>query len=217
MAAGAAALLIVGASSVLAQPESPKERREDAKEKVAEKREELKEKREELKEKREELKEERDELKEKAGEKRVRAKELKEKEAKGELTDEEKKELEEMKARREELREKHKDLIEKHAKMRVVAEVRKRRIERRRDWVNRWKNHDFKHPAVKAAFTTHARRMARLKRAEYLATITGNEEAQAKVKELLDKEQARHDKHMETLKDKAANKGQTGTASEEAK
>ncbi len=55
-------------------------------------------------------------------------------------------------------------------------------------------------PAVRSELKVHAWRMARLNRIRELATAEDKKDVVARVDKLIEKEQARHDKHMDVLK-----------------
>lgn len=60
------------------------------------------------------------------------------------------------------------------------------------------------HPAVRAELKVHAWRMARLDRIKELASANDKKDVVARVDKLIEKENARHDKHMGVLKTKGA-------------
>lgn len=187
-----------------AQPEKRKERRENRKErrkdrrdkikdKIKEKREDVKENREERREARKERpenwREKRKERREKWRTKRARHKELKEKAGAGGLSDEEKAELEGMEKRHAARVDRHKALKKKLGQLK--KNHKKRRREARRRLHTKYPNL-HKHPAAVAEFRTHARRMARLKRAKAVANAEGRDGLEKRIDELIEKERARH-------------------------
>ncbi len=110
---------------------------------------------------------------------------------------------EERKEKREERRE---DRKEKREDRRETREDRRekrqeRRKERREKVKEKWGD-IVKRPAVREELRRHARRMARLGRLLDLAEEEKKDDAAKKIKALMEKEQARHDKRMAALKDK---------------
>jgi hypothetical protein len=98
-----------------------------------------------------------------------------------------------------EVKEAKKDLKEAWQKLR---ETRKERRQERREAIKQKWGDLHKHPAVKAELKVHAWRMARLKRIRAVADAEGKKDTVARVDKLIEKEKARHQKHMETLKSK---------------
>jgi len=150
-----------------------KERREEKKEKIKERREENKEKR----------KENRQERQEKRKEKCEANPECKARKAKAKERWAEKKD--EVQAARKAWRTKLPD----------------RRKKARRHIKKKWGGL-LQFPAARQALKVHARRMARLHRVRFVATHVEDEEAVKRVDELIKKEKARHQAHMETLRAK---------------
>lgn len=79
---------------------------------------------------------------------------------------------------------------------------RERRREHRAELRQKWGDALLRHPAVRAELRTHAWRLARLHRVRQLADAAGKKAVVERVDALIAKEQARHDKHMATLKSK---------------
>jgi hypothetical protein len=149
---------------------------EEMKEKAAERREERREKREEK----------REEAKEKVAEKREEAAEKREErqEERAERRDELK---EEWKKKRDEWRDKRKERREA------------RRAELEKKWGDLTKS-----AAARAEMRIHAQRVARIERIAFIAEANEKADLATKAKELLAKENERHQKRMETLsKEKA--------------
>jgi hypothetical protein len=139
-------------------------------------------------------------------EERDRARELRDKEKSGELSDAEKEELAKIKeaieARRAELRAKHKEHIERHRAEQSPEKLRERRREARRAFLKKYgKIHSRRE--VNTELGMHARRMARLERAKYLATIEERVQLLETIDELVEREQARHEKRMTQLQEKS--------------
>ncbi|MFO0568161.1 MAG: hypothetical protein U0263_21045, partial [Polyangiaceae bacterium] len=98
-----------------------------------------------------------------------------------------------------ELKDARKDLKEAWEKLR---ETRKdRRKEHREALQKKWGDLP-KRPAVKAELKVHAWRVARLKRIRAVADNQGKKDAVSRVDKLLEKENTRHQKHMEKLQSK---------------
>lgn len=90
---------------------------------------------------------------------------------------------------------------EKH---RAWVEKRKdRREERHRELAKKWGD-TLQKPAAVAELKKHGRRVARLERVKFLAEASGKTDVVEKTKALLEKERARHDKRMETIKSEVA-------------
>lgn len=98
-----------------------------------------------------------------------------------------------------EVQEARREVAEAWAKLRETRKAR--RHERREELKKKWGGlHE--HPAVKAELKVHGWRMARLNRIRAIAKAEGKTEVVARVDKLIEKEKARHDRHMETLKSK---------------
>jgi len=137
-----------------------------------------------MKDRKEALKERRNEVKDELKEKR----------------DEKKEELKEKRdEKKEELKEKRDELKEKWAKLRETR--KERRKERREEIKKKWGDLSGK-PAVRAELKVHAWRMARLNRIRAIAKAEGKDAVVERADKLIEKEKARHDKHMEGLKAK---------------
>lgn len=95
---------------------------------------------------------------------------------------------------KEEWKEKHRAWVEKR---------KDRREERREELKKKWGD-VLEKPAAVAELKKHARRVARLQRVKFLAEAGGKTEIVEKAKTLLEKERARHDKRMETIKSEVA-------------
>jgi hypothetical protein len=114
---------------------------------------------------------------------------------------------EERKERREEKKEDLKEKLEdkKDAVKENVEERREKRKDRRKDrrekLKERWGDLLEKGP-VKAELARHGRRVARLNRMLVLAEEAKKDDAVKRIKELLEKENARHDGRMAKLKEK---------------
>jgi Flp pilus assembly protein TadB len=122
---------------------------------------------------------------------------------------------EERKDRREERREDRQDRREDRQEDRQDRredrqEARQERREDRREWRDRRRTARrafldkwgpiHKQPVVRAELAIHARRMARLGRMRTLATEAGKEKLVQQIDKIVAKENARHEKRMETLK-----------------
>ena len=111
---------------------------------------------------------------------------------------------EERKDRREERREDRQDRREDRQEARQERredrrEWRDRRRTARRAFLDKW-GPIHKQPVVRAELAIHARRMARLGRMRTLATEAGKEKLVQQIDKIVAKENARHEKRMETLK-----------------
>lgn len=110
---------------------------------------------------------------------------------------------EDLKEKKEDLKEKLED--KKDAVKENVEERREKRKERRKDrrekLKERWGDLLEKGP-VKAELARHGRRVARLTRMLALAEEAKKDDAVKRIKELMDKENARHDGRMAKLKEK---------------
>jgi colicin import membrane protein len=124
---------------------------------------------------------------------------------------------EKLKEKREELKEKREDLKEKRDDLKDAArdnaldlkerwqKLRETRVERRkerRDEIKKKWGELEKKPAVRAELKVHAWRMARLKRLRAIAEADGKTDTVARIDKLVQKENERHEKHMQTLKEK---------------
>ncbi len=105
----------------------------------------------------------------------------------------------EVKEAAKEVKEARQEVAEAWAKLR---ETRKVRRQERRDEVKKKWGAVSEHPAVKAELKLHAWRMARLNRIRTIAKAEGKTEVVARADKLIEKEKARHEKHMEALKNK---------------
>lgn len=83
--------------------------------------------------------------------------------------------------------------------------ARKERREKRRAEIKAKWGDLVQHPAVRAELKVHAWRIARLNRIRSLADAAGKQDVVARVDSLTAKENARFEKHMETLKSKGGN------------
>ncbi|MEZ4227133.1 MAG: hypothetical protein R3B13_39710 [Polyangiaceae bacterium] len=81
---------------------------------------------------------------------------------------------------------------------------KERREERRAKIKEKWGEDALKRPAVRAELRMHGRRVARLNRIRALAKADGKDAVVTRVDKLLEKENSRHQKHMETLKSQPA-------------
>ncbi|NKB69421.1 MAG: hypothetical protein GKR89_20310 [Candidatus Latescibacteria bacterium] len=68
--------------------------------------------------------------------------------------------------------------------------------------LDKWGKKHLKKPKVREELKLHARRMARLHRLKDIAEAEEAEKAQARIEKLIKKEQARHEKKMEKLKNR---------------
>jgi hypothetical protein len=182
--------LCLGALALPAHAQSPKAKAR------AEAREARKEAAKEAREAREDAREARAEAREARAEARDKLRELREKARKGELTEADKDELKKMRG---DLREKHKAAIDAWRDYRGKAAERRRAA--RREVAVRWATLHGR-PAVRAELRVHARRMARLRHAEHVAKTNDRDELAARIQKLTDRERARHERHMESLKAK---------------
>ncbi|MEY4546928.1 MAG: hypothetical protein RL685_3123 [Pseudomonadota bacterium] len=87
--------------------------------------------------------------------------------------------------------------------------ARQRRHQLRRAHLNRrWGGPTLRDPEAVAEFKTHSERVARLKRIRSLAMEKGKDDPLAKrAKELLSKEEDRHEQHMKTIQSRVAPEG----------
>lgn len=177
----------VGSFATVVDAQPGKEKREKRREKRQEKREDRKEKREEIREKRKENREERREnRKERRAERRKACDanpECKTRRDAAKKRWEEKKD--EVKAARKEWRDK-----------------RPERRKKRREFIKKNWGKLIGHPAARQELRLHARRMARLNRAKFVAEQVEDAEAVKKADELIAKEKARHQARMAELKEK---------------
>jgi len=124
-----------------------------------------------------------------------------------ERRDEAKEHRDEAKERREEAKEKREALRDggkaEHEGKHDGDEWREKRAERRHAHIEelrrRWGD-SLAQPAVRAELKTHARRIARLNHMRRLAEEANKPKLVERIDKLIEKEQARHTKHMETLK-----------------
>ena len=144
-----------------------------------------------------------------AKEGRDKAKELRDKahDAAKELRDKAEEHREEAKEKREQRRDAAK---EEREEGRETAEQRsEKRKQRRRAHVeelrSRWGD-SLAQPAVRAELKVHARRIARLNQLRKLAEQEHKDKLIERIDKLIEKENARHQKHMDTLKSHAAEK-----------
>ena len=137
------------------------------------------------KEARDKLKEKKGDLKEKVAGARDAATEAKD-EAKAEAKEAHK-----------EVKEARKELAEAGAKLR---ETRKARRQERREEIKKKWGPLSEHPGMRAELKVHAWRMARLNRVRAVAKAEEKTELVSRVDKLIDKEKARHQRRMDTLK-----------------
>lgn len=83
-----------------------------------------------------------------------------------------------------------------------LKETRKERRQERIAAIKKQWGELHARPAVRAELKVHAWRMARLNRMRALAQAEGKDAVVARIDKLIEKEKARHQKHMETLKSK---------------
>jgi hypothetical protein len=149
---------------------------------------------EERKEAREATKEAREETREARQARRDRHREVREKLRKGPLSDKDKKDLDEI---RDTLRARHRAALDRWRDNRET--IRDRRRKARREWIEKWIDL-HKRPKVREELTIHARRMAHLKRAQHIAEVNDRDELAEQLGKLIEKENARHARRMDTLK-----------------
>jgi len=125
-----------------------------------------------------------------------------------ERRDEAKERRDEAKEKREDRRDEAKERREE--KREDADERREKRQERRRahveDLRKRWGD-SLVHPALRAELKVHARRIARLNHMRRLAEKAEKPKVVERIDKLIEKENARHQKHMDTLKSQAAGEG----------
>jgi hypothetical protein len=122
------------------------------------------------------------------------------KEKREEKREERKEKREEKREERQEKREERRE--DRQEKREDRQERRQERRKDRRDKIKAKWGDLHKHPAVREELRRHARRMARLNRILALAEEAKKDDVVKRVKDLIAKEEARHDKRMTALKDK---------------
>jgi DNA repair protein SbcC/Rad50 len=100
--------------------------------------------------------------------------------------------------KREDRKADHADVIAAWKKLKETR--RERRKERIDEIKKQWGNDFAGRPAVKAELKVHAWRVARLNRMRAIAKAESKDAVVTRIDGLLEKERARHKKHMETLK-----------------
>jgi hypothetical protein len=99
----------------------------------------------------------------------------------------------------------HADVL---AAWKKLKETRKERRKERIEEIKKQWGDLHARPAVRAELKIHAWRMARLHRMRALAKTENKDKAVERIDQLIVKEKARHQKHMETLKSQGDQKGE---------